>query len=301
MNLKEEITSYLDSHDYDDFTKIRWIYLYVCSIFSYDTKYIFANNSLKKRIYTKKTDIMNVKEFEIVCYAISKVIIDVLELYKMDATLVREVGMENTHVYVVVEYNGKLVKLDPMIQHDTSRIKMGLKTLNFQPQEEDTTFMDRLKETDEIIGYPYNINNIPESFDNILNDLELNGLSREGSFIKKLNTIFDLVNKADTLTRYDDIDYYMGYLIKKTHINDPVAYVKPAVFYKVKEDGKWDIINLILVEYPGLPVMFYKMTNETGKYLVTEINNSELMYYLDEYDSIVEYYFRSRAEKIKRL
>ena len=45
MNLKEEITSYLDSHDYDDFTKIRWIYLYVCSIFSYDKEYI-----LKKQI-----------------------------------------------------------------------------------------------------------------------------------------------------------------------------------------------------------------------------------------------------------
>lgn len=301
MNLKEEITNYIDSHDFDDFTKIRWIYLYVCSIFSYDTRYIFANDYLKKQIYTKKTDIMNVKEFEIVCYAISKVIIEVLELYKIDATLIREIGMENTHVYVVVEYNGKFIKLDPMIQHDTSRIKMGLKTLNFQPQVDDTTFIDRLKETDEIIGYPFNIENIPKSFDNILNDLELNDMSREEAFIKKLNTLFELVNKADTLVRYDDIDYYMGYLIKKLHINDKVAYVKPAVFYKPQEDGKWDIINLILVEYPGLPIMFYKMTNETGRYLVSEIDNSELMYYLDEYDSICEYYFRIRAEKLKRM
>ena len=47
MNLKNDIFKALDGKGYDDFTKIRWIYLYVCEKFSYDTRYIYAPQSMK--------------------------------------------------------------------------------------------------------------------------------------------------------------------------------------------------------------------------------------------------------------
>ena len=75
MNLRENIINHIDNHDYDDFTKIRWIYLYVCSIFSYDTRFIFGKKELRKEIYNKKLDLNTIEEFEIVCYTIAKIIV----------------------------------------------------------------------------------------------------------------------------------------------------------------------------------------------------------------------------------
>ena len=38
----------------DDFGKIRYIYLQVCNTFSYDVRFMYANQDLKNEIYNKK-------------------------------------------------------------------------------------------------------------------------------------------------------------------------------------------------------------------------------------------------------
>ena len=39
MNVKNDIIVFLEKSGFDDFTKIRYIYLYVCDLFSYDIRF----------------------------------------------------------------------------------------------------------------------------------------------------------------------------------------------------------------------------------------------------------------------
>ena len=309
MNLEEEIISYLDKQNYDDLTKIRWIYLYVSSKFTYDIRFYLGNSKDKEIIYNKKIDIKKVEEFEIICYTIANILIDALSLIGVKGELVREKEKEFTHVYVKVVHKNKVIKLDPMKRHDNTRIKMNSQTLDFSSLIDDPMFEDELKEADSIIQYPntdkkeypeyYNDKAIKNIAETIEKEAREKNWSQPELFFKKIEMIKTLINQRKDFTRYDDMDYYMGYLIKKFEINTPYPYFKPILFYKINEDRTFDVINIILIDYPNLPPIFYIMKKETNNYIMKELNYQEVSNYLNEYDSIYRNYFETILRKHK--
>ena len=49
MNLVDNIEKHFKEHsDYDELTKIRYIYLYICKVFSYDTRFYSRDSKIKK-------------------------------------------------------------------------------------------------------------------------------------------------------------------------------------------------------------------------------------------------------------
>lgn len=55
MNLVDNIEKHFKEHsDYDELTKIRYIYLYICKVFSYDTRFYSRDSKIKKDIYIIK-------------------------------------------------------------------------------------------------------------------------------------------------------------------------------------------------------------------------------------------------------
>ena len=308
MNLEEEINYYFDKQNYDDFTKIRWIYLYICSKFSFDLPFNIENLKDKEKIYYKKIDIKKVEEFEVICYTIANILIDALSLFGIKGEIVREKEKEFTHVYVKVVHKNKVIKLDPLKRHDNTRIKMKSQTIDFTSLIEDPSFEEELQEADNIIHYP---NFDKEKYPDYYNDKAIKNLaeslkkeaiekhwSQDELFFKKVEIIKELINKRKDFTRYDDMDYYMGYLMKNLEINTKnQIYYKPIVFYKIDEFGKWDIINLILIDHPFLPPIFYVMKKEGNNFIMKEINYQETANYLAEYDSVNRYYIESILKK----
>lgn len=310
MNLEEEIINYIDSHDMDDFTKIRWIYLYVSSKFSYDVRINLGSLVDKEEVYYKKVDIKNVEEYEIVCYTMANVLIDALSLYGFKGELVREKDQELTHVYVRVVLKDRVIKLDPMKRHDHTRIKMNSQTLDFSSLVDDPGFEEEVREADKKIHYPnldkkkypdyYNDTAIKNLAIILNNEARENNYSKEELFFKKLELIKILINKRDDFTRYDDIDYYMGYLVKNLGVNSlNQVYFKPIVFYKVNDDKSWDIINIILVDYPKFPPIFYVMRKKDKNYVMEEVSYQEVLEYIKEYNSMYSNYFLNILKNYK--
>ncbi|MEE3342571.1 MAG: hypothetical protein VZS44_00590 [Bacilli bacterium] len=313
MNMLKEVIEYLDQSNFNDFTKIRWIYLYVCEKFSYDMRYPYATNDLKEEILNKKVDLTNVEDFEHICYAYAHILTDLLTIYGFNCEIVKEVeNRKLSHVYVIVRYKDKVLKLDPTKKHDTTRVKMRNGTLDFQTLIDDPTFLDELKEADNIIKEKYHNKEIDDDKYNyeeimkIISSLEdnfsKNNTPQSERFFKKLEIIFKIVNSKTNFKKYDDIDYYFSYLLRKFKINDKQLYVKPAIFFKNDDKSMKDNINLILVEYHNIPPIFFILEKEQNKdnYHIREIDKNELLEKLDEYSNWqVDEYFRRKAKLSK--
>lgn len=308
MNLKGELIDYLDKSGFDDFTKIRYIYLYVCNLFSYDVRFIYGRQDLKNEIYNKKIDISNVDEFEIVCYTCAHVLVDILALFKINSEIVRESDGKFQHSYVVVKHQGKVLKLDPMKKHDTTRVKMNSPTLDFATLIDDPIFSDQLIEADKQIleqsnnkidlSVLYNNKTIMELLKVIENNAIIRNITKEQLFFEKIQAIIALVNTRTDFYRYDDIDYYFSYLLKKFKMNDENIYVRPAVFFKRDDYKMKEIINIILVEYKNLPPVFYILEKVGKNFKIRDIEAKEVLEKLDEYSNWnVDYYFQTKASK----
>ena len=143
-----------------------------------------------------------------------------------------------------------------------------------------------------------------EKITELINVIEDNARKRKTSdcelFFEKLGYITGLVNVRDDLKRYDDMDYYYSYLIRKFNLNKGKnQYVKPGIFFKNDDKTMKDIINITLVEYKKFPPRFYVMKKVDENYKIRELEKDETIELLKEYNCpIVQYYFEERAAKM---
>ena len=312
MDLRNEVVSYVEKNNLDDFQIIRYIYLTVCREFSYDVRFIYGNESLKREIANKKIDISNVQEYEIVCYTYCHILVELLALFNINAEIEREDSHGVfKHAYVIVRHNGQVLKLDPTKQHDTTRVKMDTETYGFRSLIDDPIFSDRLEEADSILNYDTSLDIDSTHIFNrkymteIVNVMEKDAVDRkltpEELFFEKWDIIIGMTNLNDEFKRYDDIDYYFSYLLKKFKMNDKKSYIKPSVLFKVDDNQMRDIINIILVEYDNFPTLFYIMEKDEGHYKIRKSNNVEILEKLDEYSNWkVDYFLRQKAENKKQ-
>lgn len=296
MNIKEDILTELSKNKYeDDFIKIRYIYLYVCKMFSYDVRFMYADKDLKEEIYKKEIDIENVEDYEIVCYTFAKILVDTLNLFNIDAQIIRENSNTFSHVYVIVKYRNGVLKLDPTKRHDNTRVKLNSSTLDFvKLDDNDTEFYDELLYADRIItnNYEsidtdvyYNNQSIVKLVNIIEDNAKLRKISKSELFFEKLEYIISLVNTRHDLIRYDDIDYYYSYLIRKFNLNDKKFYVKPGIFFKSNDKSMKDIINITLVKYKDFPPLFYLLRKEGKNFKMREIFKDEALELLSQYEN----------------
>lgn len=322
MDIQSEIINNIDSEGYDDFTKIRWIYLYVCRLFSYDLRFPYANQDLKKQIYNKELDIKNVEEFEIVCYTFARVLQDILALFGFKSEIVRKDLSTFTHTHVIVKCNDYFIKLDPTTRHDVTRVKMNSSTLDFLPTENIPGFNEMLSEADKIIKSNYEEIDPYIKYDNetiltLLNVIEESAIERKLSdselFFEKIHYLFSLINTRTDFNRYDDIDYYFGYLITKFKLNEKkaivngkevtkkVARIKPAIFFKKDDNNMKDIINISFIDYENMPPIFYLLKKDGDNFKAREIFKEEALEILDEYETPIPYHqyiFKEAAQKL---
>ena len=303
MNIIEELDLAFKNIEMDDFTKIRYIYLYVCKKFSYDIRFLFALPSLKREIYDKKVDIENVQDFEIVCYTFAKIIRDILEHYGYQCDLIKDDSRSETpHAYVIVKLGTRVLRLDPVTKHDSSRVKINIPTYDFAPMVDDPTFSDDLEEADEFmkkINF-YKSDEDSIKFNNWLSSLSsyATGPDPQIRYLNIFNAIVSTLNLNKGLTRYDDVDYFLSYALKKSKINDSRMIVRTATFFNNDDPTMMDMITLIIFEYDKDMPLFYIIEPKNGGYHTRQISSEEALDKLNHYSNyITDEYFKNAAKK----
>ena len=320
MNLEPQIANIFENNNYSDLFKIRWLYLYVCRLFSYDIRVVYAKEDLKQEICDKKIDIKRVEDFEIVCYTIARLLIDVLSVYGYECELTREYENKFSHSYVIVKCKDYILKLDPTQRHDLTRVKINSNTLDFTLLNDNPNFISELKESDSIITNDYKdidkyVFYDKETIEKLVEVIEDSAKNRKLSqcelFYEKIEYLFSLINSRTDLKRYDDIDYYFSYLIKKFKLNEKVEVingqvvktkinrVKPAVFFNVDDKSMRDMINLAIIEYENMPSMLYLLKKEGENFKAREVFMNEAIELLKQYrNPACQFIFESAVLKL---
>ena len=320
MNIESQISNIFENNSYDDLYKIRWLYLYVCKLFSYDIRFVYAKDDLKQEIYDKTVDIKKIEDFEIVCYTIARVLVDILNSYGYKCELVRESKAHFSHVYVIVKCKDYTLKLDPTKRHDLTRVKINSNTLDFVLLNENNKFNDELKETDHIITNDYkdidkNIYYDNEKIEELVrvidNDSKERGLLDSEFFYEKIAYLYSLINTRNDLKRCDDMDFYYSYLIKKFKLNEKteiidgkvitkrINRVKPAIFFKNDDKSMKEFISLTIIEYEDISPIFYLLKKEGECFKAREIYRDEAIELLKQYrNPVCQFIFESAALRL---
>ena len=321
MDLENQIANIFENPSHSDLFKIRWLYLYVCRLFSYDTRFIYGKQELKDEIYDLKLDLKNVEEFEIVCYTMSRLITDVLNMYGYECNIIKEHNGKFSHAYVEVKCNEYYLKLDPTKRHDLTRVKINSNTLDFTLLNDNSYFTEELKETDTEITHNYSDIDKDIYYDNeaiakLVNVVEESAKTRNISdaelFYEKIEYLFSLINSRKDLTRYDDMDYYFSYLMnkfklnKKTQVIDgntvttEINRVKPAVFFNNDDPSMKDMINIAIIEYENMPPIFFVIKKEEENYVAKEVFRDEAIELLRQYSNpACQFIFENAALRLQ--
>ena len=276
-----------------------YIYLLICKVFSYDTRFYSHNPSIKEKIYNTTVDVTDVKKFEAVCTTVSNALVDILTYFNYPTRVVVEESETFSHVYTIVTFKHHEqvynVRLDPTLKHDVTRVKIDSPTLGFTDEDEHHDFVDSVIYADQLIKSYMDTENHEEYYDTI-KIKELNTIIKESAksrnltdrelFYEKLEYIMALINLRKEFKYYSDIDYYYSYLIRNLEVNDKYlqSFVRPAIFYRQEapKDSK-DIICLTMVAYANSNPEMLLLNQEDGSFNIKRISKEEARSLLDEY------------------
>lgn len=313
MNLIENIEKHFNEHeDYDELTKIRYIYLYICKVFSYDTRFYSRDPKVKSEIYNKQIDVTNVTDFDAVCFSISCALKEILEHFGFKSEIVVEESDTFSHTYVTTDcMNNNMpykLKLDPTIKHDLARVKLDSLTLGFVDLGDHNNFLDSVAFSDQKIKeslpkidheVKYDTIQIKKLNEVIDQSAKNRGLLPQEIFFEKLEYLQCLINTRDDITNFDDMSYYLSYIITNFNMNDNLKdpYIRPAVFYK--GDDYKDMILLMYVKYLYYPESLYLMKQDENGISMKQIQKEKAEELLSEYYSPdCQYFFETLVEKM---
>ena len=201
MNLLDKLDNELKNKHYNDFEKIRYIYLRTCELFYFDARYYYVerfNKKLYNKIINKKINITNVDDFSVICHSYSKYV-----LLKLINELTTANVLLHTGAHSFVKYkddSGSIWNLDATLG-DLSRVKVGIKPNGFTCLESwNFNYQDDLDEVDESLGYKY------KEKKDFIQSLDLS------SFDTLINGINNLI-KENKLNNFTDVLFFVKWLL----------------------------------------------------------------------------------------
>lgn len=156
MNVLDILSKELSARSHfslDD--KKRYIYLRMCQIFVYDTRYHYLNflntperEKLRTEILDKKINLENVDDFNVCCSSFSYAYQDALKkLLDVDSTV-----LGSGHRWVELESDGEIIKADGTMG-DLTRAKFELETRGYGPVKRSNAYHSILYYHDMRIRY----------------------------------------------------------------------------------------------------------------------------------------------------
>lgn len=253
MNLLYTLNEEIENKHLNTDEKIRYIYLRLCQIFSFDTRWYYAYFLSGYKTYleikNKKFNVKNIQEYEVICHTIVPYIME--PLYKELLGIDLEVFSTDSHTYAVTNFDGEEYRLDLTGENDFTYVKMGLMTKGFKPlcyaheREQVLYDMDKslgfnllsLKEYKDKLNINPNITLFEKkiAIANLLeNSVCKYHYSDARNFLNKIDDIIEVSKEQDDATFVSDAyDFYHLY-----HLNSEDKYLelsKSEDEYKLKE------------------------------------------------------------------
>ena len=247
MNLFDKLNSEMSLKHLTEFEKVRYIYLRTCEIFSFDSKWHFADlfddYELLNFIAGRKFDVRDIDDTLVVCYSYSRYILQTLirEFTSIDTRL--QLGK---HCYVKASINDVNVNLDATMG-DLAAVKVGIQTMGFDTPE--MNYKELLKDIDTELGYTYlDRKKILKTFE---------GLSSN----EKMNKINELLKESKSKYHYSDAHFFLVWLISSLNIRGETYVNMDYQFHH--------LINLPLEE------TYFDMRKEDEEYSIKKIEKDE--------------------------
>ena len=244
MNLLDLLDNELEQNHLTKDEKIRYIYLRLCEIFSYDERYclskIFNDYNLKNTIDNRKVNLEDVTDLRITCQPFTNYVLSLLIEELVGAKTIRY--NFGPHYYVITTFDKEEYILDATSEPDFASVKMGLETKGFKPINEFHT--QSLKELDSQIGY------------HLLTKMELKDSLGELDYQK----ISVLLEQSKNKFNYTDAIYF----IRKLSPNYGCTYfdIDYNIFRIIEDNGKYFILE-----------------KEKNKYRLKEISKEKVLFY----------------------
>ncbi len=307
MNLKGEILSFLESKkDYSLLTKVRYVYLKMCKVFSYDYRYLFCEKEEKSYYYEREFDARKITEFELVCSSWCKLAKSIFD--ELGGGLSCFISYDVLpHVFLIVEFENYKIKMDPMkYGYDLVRVKVGCSTHGFFDlngknlylpdidkaiyENEDFSYTDeklsllcdQLKRNRMYLNVPY----------------EVDHFSNE-PFREKMDLLVGMINTTNLIQRYDDYDRYFDLLNYKFMTKWEQSKLHKYPFW-TRHNNAWEVMDLILMEQEEACPICYKMSEQKEKYFISRIDYDEMDDYLENFDGKVKGLYRELTRQYAR-
>ncbi len=287
MNLKQMVQEMIESHpDWDMLTKVRWIYLKTCELFSYDWRFFYSDNRKKEEIYHFRLDKENISQFEIICSTWAYLFCDLLQYIGVTAEVINP---KPPHCLVRFELEKDVFLADATKGYDFSRVKIGFSTNGFKVASGGNvhSFKKELSKRDELIGFKKNLY-VDKAILKIAKELQDEGYNRNNSLNDfsfaqldyKMDLLKLLINDTGKMKRFDDTDYYFSYLGRKLLKPLEIGTVIVYPYYNLELDS---IVDLITYGVYDENRKFYIICNCDGKYRLESIPFENVEYFLENY------------------
>lgn len=281
MNVLELLDSEIRNQDWSLDEKARYLYIRSCQMFSYDPRFSVCDGDLEYDIRYRLIDLEDVDDFRVVCTSFEREVFSTLlrELLGIDA-IVHGSG----HAWTVFNNGKRTIRADATNYYDISRIKFGLKTYGYKPQERYYDFEQQLTEMDKKIGYidsNYNSIFLKDKNKNLFNEYleycqQNNEIVNDDDFsVYKMNTIRELFNDFSDVPDFSDVDYYISYLFNIFFGED--ILLQSAILYEQSDDD-WDFVNIYPIRLTD-DIRYYILHKVDGRFRFYEINRSDAIYY----------------------
>ncbi len=307
MNLKDEIFSFLATKpNFSMLSKVRYVYLTLCRIFSYDYRYLFCPKSEKDYYYNKILNADWITDYEVVCSTWCKIGKSIFD--EMGGGLSCFIAYDVLpHVFLIVEFDDYKIKMDPMkCGYDLTRVKVGMSTYGFFDLNQPNYLKEEIKKIDQIISGVDSFDYTDESLKRLCSDFrklnlyknvpyEIDQFSNE-AFNTKMNEMIKLINYSNAIKRFDDTDRYFDLLNRKFMTQWEQNRLHKYPFW-MRRNENWEVLNLILLEQENALPICYKMSEQDGKFIVSLIDYFEMNNYLENFEGKVKGLYRELTRK----
>ena len=222
INLVYTFDKELSNKHYNDDEKIRYIYLRLCEIFSFDTRWFYASSfkdyETIEKILEKSENLKHVDSNLVICHTVVDYLKPLIEMFTRRKV---EIYRSDSHSFALVEFMRCKYKLDLTGMNDLAYVKMKLQTKGFRKEG----FINpNLNEMDKSLGYnllnrkeyisKLNINPNLSLFERVMKISDLLDDSRNkfefsdaNAMIIKLEEYYDVDKGASKSDTYVDLNY----------------------------------------------------------------------------------------------
>ncbi len=267
----------------------RHLYLRSCELFTYDTRYYYANETLKNQIYNRFIDLTDVTDNRVICSSwASEVLAPFCQLIGVEVDIR---GYMSNHQWIVFPFDNRYYSADACSGTDLTRVKMKNNTCDFQPHMENYNYEEYLRSIDININYieeDYSRTLIMKQANNLKADFlrennlgEFDAFNGDDLLLYKLDRVKQLWESYPTIKYFEDSEQSLYYLMGKYF--DKQEHDKFSM-YRLYDPFtlNWEFVNIYRIRLSN-DYLYFALHEDEKKYAFNQVAENDIKNYVKSY------------------